>query len=64
MQGYWSVIALWQQSLGFPTPGKIDTGVKFITQEMAKDYTGLSGVEGRTTVAWPWCGALAEKKPI
>jgi ribose transport system substrate-binding protein len=41
MQGYWSVIALWQQSLGFPTPGKIDTGVKFITQEMAKDYTGL-----------------------
>ena len=41
MQGYWSIIALWQQSLGVPTPGKIDTGVKFITQEMAKDYTGL-----------------------
>ena len=41
MQGYWSVIALWQQGLGIPTPGKIDTGVKFITPEMAKDYTGL-----------------------
>ena len=41
MQGYWSVIALWQQSLGMPTPQKMDTGVKFITQEMAKDYNGL-----------------------
>lgn len=41
MQGFWSVIALWQQGLGYPTPGKIDTGVKFITQDMAKDYTGL-----------------------
>jgi ribose transport system substrate-binding protein len=41
MQGYWSVIALWQQSLGVPTPQKIDTGAKFITQEMAKDYNGL-----------------------
>jgi ribose transport system substrate-binding protein len=41
MQGYWSVIALWQQSLGIPTPGKIDTGVKFITKEMAQNYDGL-----------------------
>jgi ribose transport system substrate-binding protein len=41
MQGYWAVMALWQQSLGVPTPGKIDTGVKFITKEMAQKYEGL-----------------------
>jgi ribose transport system substrate-binding protein len=41
MQGYWAIVALWQQSLGIPTPKKIDTGVKVITQDMAKDYNGL-----------------------
>jgi ribose transport system substrate-binding protein len=41
MQGYWSVVILWQKALGLPTPSKIDTGVRFITQEDAKNYNGL-----------------------
>jgi len=41
MQGYWSVIALWQKCLGVPTPEKIDTGVRFITKEDAQNYDGL-----------------------
>lgn len=41
MQGYWSVIILWQKALGLPTPTKIDTGVRFITKEDAQNYDGL-----------------------
>ncbi len=41
MQGYWSVLAMWQKSLGTNMPLRIDTGVVIVTKEMAKNYTGF-----------------------
>ncbi|MDR0363138.1 MAG: substrate-binding domain-containing protein [Planctomycetota bacterium] len=41
MQGYWSVLAMWQKSLGVNMPLRIDTGVVIVTKEMAKNYTGF-----------------------
>ena len=38
MQGYWSVIALWQNSLGMKTPKYIDTGTVVITKDNLKTY--------------------------
>lgn len=36
MQGAWSVMALWMQALGQPTPKKIDTGILIITKDSLK----------------------------
>ncbi|RJE89559.1 sugar ABC transporter substrate-binding protein [Paracoccus onubensis] len=33
MQGYWSIMAMWQQAMGIDTPKYIDTGIDFITKE-------------------------------
>lgn len=33
LQGYWSVLLLWQQATGAPVPDFIDTGNAFITQD-------------------------------
>ncbi len=41
MQGYWSVLAMWQKSLGVNMPLRIDTGVVIVTKDMAKNYTGF-----------------------
>ncbi len=41
MQGYWTVLALWQATLGVNMPKRIDTGIAVITQEMTKDYKGF-----------------------
>lgn len=42
MQGSWSVIALYMQNLGIPTPQEIDTGIAIVTQELAQgDYQGF-----------------------
>ena len=41
MQGYWSVLAMWQKALGVNMPLRIDTGVVIVTREMAKNYTGF-----------------------
>jgi ribose transport system substrate-binding protein len=38
MQGYWSVIALWQNAQGIKTPKYIDTGIAVITKENAATY--------------------------
>lgn len=38
MQGYWSVIALWQNAQGVQTPKYIDTGIAVITKENADTY--------------------------
>ncbi len=38
MQGYWSVIALWQNAQGIHTPKYIDTGIAVITKENADTY--------------------------
>jgi ribose transport system substrate-binding protein len=40
MQGYWTVLALWQATMGINMPKRIDTGIAVITKEMAKDYKG------------------------
>lgn len=39
--GYWSVIALWQATLGVKMPKRIDTGIAIITKTMTKDYKGF-----------------------
>lgn len=36
MQGAWSVMALWMQALGQPTPKTIDTGILIITKDSLK----------------------------
>jgi len=41
MQGYWSVISLWQATLGVNMPKHIDTGIGIITRRMAEDYEGF-----------------------
>ena len=33
MQGYWAVMAMWQQSLGIQTPKYIDTGIAVLTKD-------------------------------
>ena len=33
MQGYWAVMAMWQQSLGLQTPKYIDTGIAVLTKD-------------------------------
>ncbi|WP_173931618.1 substrate-binding domain-containing protein [Chelativorans sp. Marseille-P2723] len=33
MQGYWSVMTMWQKALGIETPKYIDTGIAVITQD-------------------------------
>lgn len=38
MQGYWSVIALWQNRLGIKTPKYIDTGTVIITRDNLTTY--------------------------
>ncbi len=38
MQGYWSVIVLWQNTLGFKTPKYIDTGTVVITKDNVNTY--------------------------
>lgn len=38
MQGYWSVIALWQNTLGMKTPKYIDTGTVVITKDNLTTY--------------------------
>ncbi|MCU5773226.1 substrate-binding domain-containing protein [Erwiniaceae bacterium BAC15a-03b] len=32
MQGYWAVMAMWQQAMGIPTPKYIDTGIAIINK--------------------------------
>jgi len=41
MQGYWSVISLWQAMLGVNMPKRIDTGVAIITKRMTENYQGF-----------------------
>ncbi len=41
MQGYWSVISLWQATLGIHMPKRIDTGIGIITKRIAMDYKGF-----------------------
>ena len=41
MQGYWTVLALWQSTMGVNVPKRIDTGIAVITKDMAKSYKGL-----------------------
>ncbi len=41
MQGYWTVLALWQATKGIKMPKRIDTGIEVITKETAKNYKGL-----------------------
>lgn len=41
MQGYWTVLALWQSTMGVNMPKRIDTGIAVITKDMAKSYKGL-----------------------
>lgn len=43
MQGQYSVIALWQHAIGQPVPRVIDTGIGFLTKELAADpnYVGF-----------------------
>ncbi len=41
MQGYWSVLAMWQKSLGTNMPLRIDTGVVIVTKDMVEGYTGF-----------------------
>lgn len=43
MQGQYSVIALWQHAIGRPVPRVIDTGIGFLTPDLAKDpnYIGF-----------------------
>ncbi len=41
MQGYWSVLAMWQKSLGVNMPLRIDTGVVIVTKDMVKGYKGF-----------------------
>ena len=41
MQGYWSILALWQATLGRNMPKRIDTGIVIITKEVTKNYKGL-----------------------
>ena len=38
MQGYWSVVTLWQNALGMKTPKYIDTGIAVITKDNLKTY--------------------------
>ena len=38
MQGYWAVIAMWQNALGVKTPKYIDTGIAVITKENLDTY--------------------------
>ncbi|WP_114011708.1 substrate-binding domain-containing protein [Cohaesibacter intestini] len=33
MQGYWAVMAMWQQSMGLQTPKYIDTGIAVLTKD-------------------------------
>ena len=33
MQGYWAVMAMWQQSMGIQTPKYIDTGIAVLTKD-------------------------------
>lgn len=33
LQGYWSVMLLWQQATGAPVPNFIDTGNAFLTKD-------------------------------
>lgn len=41
MQGHWSVMALWQHSMGYNVPETIDTGIAVITQEDVEgEYEG------------------------
>lgn len=41
-QGYWAVMAMWQQKMGVHlVPKRIDTGIAVITKDMAKDYKGF-----------------------
>lgn len=41
MQGYWSVLSLWQATLGVNMPKSIDTGIAIITKRMTQDYKGF-----------------------
>ena len=41
MQGYWTVLALWQATLGVNMPKRIDTGIAIITQDMTENYQGF-----------------------
>jgi hypothetical protein len=41
MQGYWTVLALWQATMGVNMPKHIDTGIAVITKDMAKRYKGF-----------------------
>lgn len=41
MQGYWSVLTLWQATLGIHLPKQIDTGIAIITRRMTSDYQGF-----------------------
>ena len=41
MQGYWSVISLWQATLGVNMPKRIDTGIAVVTQDMTENYQGF-----------------------
>ncbi|MCG8481507.1 MAG: substrate-binding domain-containing protein [Spirochaetales bacterium] len=42
MQGSWTVITLWMETLGIPTPMEIDTGIAIVTRELAEgEYTGF-----------------------
>lgn len=43
MQGQYSVLALWQQAIGQPSPRVIDTGIGLLTTELAADpnYVGF-----------------------
>jgi len=41
MQGHWSVLTLWQQSMGYNVPQEIDTGIAIITEEDVQgEYVG------------------------
>jgi ribose transport system substrate-binding protein len=41
MQGYWTVLALWQATMGVNMPKRIDTGIAVISKDMAKGYKGF-----------------------
>ena len=41
MQGYWSMISLWQATIGAPMPKRIDTGIGIVTGRMAQDHKGF-----------------------
>jgi ribose transport system substrate-binding protein len=41
MDGYWSVLAMWQAGMGVNMPKRIDTGIVLVTKDMAQNYKGF-----------------------